>query len=196
MDELFEQTRSAFVADPIESRNFTKRMAFNVIPHIDDFRDDGFTKEEWKLTVETKKMLDPEIEEGETTKIWRNATFLNKAEEDADDEPPGCQTQRDAVKKAKNEVEASSLRDALITCEYQEILKAYKGQSGDDAFTFTRYLRPIRVSEKAIIFYAHTGLTSPRADPEGDPTSTLLLKGLTGVTEQVKERRAGVVDVT
>ena len=61
MDELFEQTRAVFVADPIESSKFTKRIAFNVIPHIDDFMEDGYTKEEWKVLAETKKMLDKNI---------------------------------------------------------------------------------------------------------------------------------------
>ena len=61
MDELFEQTRAVFVADPISTKKFTKRIAFNVIPHIDVFMDDGSTKEEWKMVAETKKMLDPKI---------------------------------------------------------------------------------------------------------------------------------------
>lgn len=61
MDELFSQTRAVFVADPIESKFFTKRIAFNVIPHIDEFMEDGYTKEEWKVLAETKKMLDPKI---------------------------------------------------------------------------------------------------------------------------------------
>lgn len=61
MDELFTQTRAVFVADPVEAKNFTKRIAFNVIPHIDVFMDDGSTKEEWKVVAETKKMLDPKI---------------------------------------------------------------------------------------------------------------------------------------
>lgn len=61
MDELFEQTRAVFVADPIESTKFTKRIAFNVIPHIDAFMEDGYTKEEWKVLAETKKMLDKNI---------------------------------------------------------------------------------------------------------------------------------------
>jgi aspartate-semialdehyde dehydrogenase len=61
MDELFTQTRAVFVADPVESKKFTKRIAFNVIPHIDVFLDDGSTKEEWKMVAETKKMLDPKI---------------------------------------------------------------------------------------------------------------------------------------
>ncbi|MAW88984.1 MAG: aspartate-semialdehyde dehydrogenase [Phyllobacteriaceae bacterium] len=61
MDELFNQTRAVFVSDPVEARKFTKRIAFNVIPHIDLFMEDGYTKEEWKVLAETKKMLDPKI---------------------------------------------------------------------------------------------------------------------------------------
>lgn len=61
MDELFSQTRSVFVSDPLESKKFPKRIAFNLIPQIDVFMEDGFTKEEWKMVVETKKILDPKI---------------------------------------------------------------------------------------------------------------------------------------
>jgi aspartate-semialdehyde dehydrogenase len=61
MDELFNQTKSVFVADPIEAKKFPKRIAFNVIPHIDVFMEDGMTREEWKMMVETKKILDPKI---------------------------------------------------------------------------------------------------------------------------------------
>jgi aspartate-semialdehyde dehydrogenase len=61
MDELFQQTRAVFVADPITAQKFTKRIAFNVIPHIDVFMEDGSTKEEWKMVAETKKILDPKI---------------------------------------------------------------------------------------------------------------------------------------
>ncbi len=62
MDELFSQTRAIFVNDPIQPENFTKQIAFNVIPHIDVFMDDGSTKEEWKMIAETHKMLDPDIQ--------------------------------------------------------------------------------------------------------------------------------------
>jgi aspartate-semialdehyde dehydrogenase len=62
MDELFRQTRAVFVADPVETEKFTKQIAFNVIPHIDVFLDSGFTKEEWKMMVETQKILDPDIQ--------------------------------------------------------------------------------------------------------------------------------------
>ena len=61
MDELFAQTRAVFVSDPVSTGKFPKRIAFNVIPEIDVFMEDGFTKEEWKMVVETKKILDPKI---------------------------------------------------------------------------------------------------------------------------------------
>jgi aspartate-semialdehyde dehydrogenase len=61
MDELFEQTRSVFVGDPKEPRKFPKPIAFNLIPQIDVFMEDGSTKEEWKMVVETAKILDPNI---------------------------------------------------------------------------------------------------------------------------------------
>ena len=62
MDELFNQTKGIFVNDEVRPELFTKQIAFNAIPHIDVFMDDGFTKEEWKMAVETKKILDPEID--------------------------------------------------------------------------------------------------------------------------------------
>ena len=61
MDELFSQTRAVFVSDPVEPKKFPKRIAFNLIPQIDVFMDDGSTKEEWKMVAETKKILDPKI---------------------------------------------------------------------------------------------------------------------------------------
>ncbi len=61
MDELWNQTRQIFVGDEKDVQKFTKQIAFNVIPHIDSFLDDGSTKEEWKMVVETKKILDPKI---------------------------------------------------------------------------------------------------------------------------------------
>ena len=61
MDELFEQSRAIFVGDEVSVSKFTKQIAFNVIPHIDVFLDDGSTKEEWKMVVETKKILDTKI---------------------------------------------------------------------------------------------------------------------------------------
>ncbi len=61
MDELWTQTKGIFVTDPPTPDVFTKQIAFNVIPHIDVFLDDGYTKEEWKMKAELKKILDPKI---------------------------------------------------------------------------------------------------------------------------------------
>jgi aspartate-semialdehyde dehydrogenase len=61
MDELFSQTKSVFSLEEFEATKFPKRIAFNVIPQIDVFMEDGYTKEEWKMVAETKKILDPKI---------------------------------------------------------------------------------------------------------------------------------------
>jgi len=62
MDELYTQTKNIYTLESVEPHKFTKQIAFNVIPHIDVFMEDGSTKEEWKMKVETKKILDPDID--------------------------------------------------------------------------------------------------------------------------------------
>jgi aspartate-semialdehyde dehydrogenase len=78
MDELFNQTRSIYVNDPVKPEIFTKQIAFNCIPHIDVFMDDGYTKEEWKMNVETRKILDPRIKV--TATCVRVPVFIGHAE--------------------------------------------------------------------------------------------------------------------
>ena len=78
MKELEEQTKSVLENKKIKSKNFTKQIAFNVIPHIDTFMDDGSTKEEWKMVVETKKILDPNI--NLTATCVRVPVFVGHAE--------------------------------------------------------------------------------------------------------------------
>ena len=78
MDELFNQTRAIYVNDPIKREQFTKQMAFNVIPHIDDFLGDGSTREEWKMAAETQKILDPSIKVAAT--CVRVPVFIGHAE--------------------------------------------------------------------------------------------------------------------
>src|SRR5882762_7651665 len=78
MDELFSQTRSIYVNDPIKPEQLTKQIAFNVIPHIDQFMDDGSTKEEWKMAVETRKILGPDI--AVTATCVRVPVFIGHAE--------------------------------------------------------------------------------------------------------------------
>ncbi len=78
MDELFNQTRGIYVNEPVRPEQFTKQIAFNVIPHIDVFMDDGSTKEEWKMVAETKKILDPGIKV--TATCVRVPVFIGHAE--------------------------------------------------------------------------------------------------------------------
>ncbi len=78
MDELFNQTRGIYVNEPVQPEIFTKQIAFNVIPHIDVFMDDGSTKEEWKMVAETKKILDPAIKV--TATCVRVPVFVGHAE--------------------------------------------------------------------------------------------------------------------
>ncbi|HYU13018.1 MAG TPA: aspartate-semialdehyde dehydrogenase [Stellaceae bacterium] len=78
MDELFSQTRGIYVHDPVKPEHLTKQIAFNVIPHIDVFMDDGTTKEEWKMAVETRKILDPDI--AVTATCVRVPVFIGHAE--------------------------------------------------------------------------------------------------------------------
>jgi len=62
MDELWQQTKTKYVpGQDVEPAKFPKQIAFNCIPHIDVFMEDGYTKEEWKMVAETKKILDPKI---------------------------------------------------------------------------------------------------------------------------------------
>jgi aspartate-semialdehyde dehydrogenase len=78
MDELFNQTKGIFVNQAAEPENFTRQMAFNVIPHIDIFLEDGYTKEEWKMLAETKKIIDKSIKL--TATCVRVPVFVGHAE--------------------------------------------------------------------------------------------------------------------
>jgi aspartate-semialdehyde dehydrogenase len=78
MDELFTQTKAVFTVGEIETRKFPKRIAFNVIPQIDVFMEDGYTREEWKMMAETKKILDPKIKL--TATCVRVPVFIGHAE--------------------------------------------------------------------------------------------------------------------
>jgi len=100
MDELFAQTRSVYVNDPIKPEVLTKQIAFNVIPHIDVFMADGSTKEEWKMAVETRKILDPDI--AVTATCVRVPVFIGHAEAvNVEFEQPLSEVQaRSALKKA------------------------------------------------------------------------------------------------
>ncbi len=78
MDELFNQTRAIYTNAAINRERFTKQIAFNCIPHIDVFMPDGSTKDEWKMQVETRKILDPDISVSAT--CVRVPVFIGHAE--------------------------------------------------------------------------------------------------------------------
>ncbi len=101
MDELFVQSRAIFVNDELKKEIFTKQIAFNVIPQIDVFMEDGTTKEEWKMVAETKKILDPKIKLSATA--VRVPVFIGHAEAiNVEFEKPITATEARAVlKKAK-----------------------------------------------------------------------------------------------
>jgi aspartate-semialdehyde dehydrogenase len=100
MDELFEQTRGIYVHDPIKKEQFTKQIAFNCIPHIDVFMEDGETKEEWKMAVETRKILDPDI--AVTATCVRVPVFISHGEAVTVEfeRPITAEQARQALKKA------------------------------------------------------------------------------------------------
>ena len=100
MDELFEQTRNIYVNEHKKPEQFTKQIAFNVIPHIDVFMEDGETKEEWKMAVETRKILDPDILV--TATCVRVPTFISHGEavNVEFERPITAEQAREALKKA------------------------------------------------------------------------------------------------
>ena len=100
MDELFTQTRAVFVADPVEAKKFTKRIAFNVIPHIDVFMEDGYTKEEWKMVAETKKILDPKIKLTAPPCACRCSSAIRKRSTSSSRTPITADEARDILREA------------------------------------------------------------------------------------------------
>ncbi|NNE86422.1 MAG: aspartate-semialdehyde dehydrogenase [Alphaproteobacteria bacterium] len=138
MDELFNQTRSVYVNDPIEKKEFTKQIAFNVIPHIDVFMDDGSTKEEWKMVVETKKILDPKIKL--TATCVRVPVFIGHAE---------------AINL--------EFERALSTKEARAVLKDADGVSLIDHRADEGYVTPVEAAGEDLVFVSRV-----REDPTVD----------------------------
>ncbi|MCZ6592451.1 MAG: aspartate-semialdehyde dehydrogenase [Alphaproteobacteria bacterium] len=138
MDELFNQTRSVYVNDPIEKKIFTKQIAFNVIPHIDAFMDDGSTKEEWKMVVETKKILDPKIKL--TATCVRVPVFIGHAE------AINMEFEREVSTKAA-----------------RAVLKAAEGVSLIDHRTDEGYVTPVEAAGEDMVYVSRV-----REDPTID----------------------------
>ncbi len=127
MDELFTQTRAIFVADPVAKSVFPKQIAFNVIPHIDRFLDDGYTNEEWRMNVETKKILDPKIKV--TATCVRVPVFIG------DSEAIHIETEQ-----------------AITAEDATEVLRAAPGVSVLDHRATDGYITPVEVAGENPVF--------------------------------------------
>ncbi len=127
MDELFQQTRAIYMNDPVEKEHFTKQIAFNVIPHIDVFLDDGSTKEEWKMVAETKKILDPAIKVSAT--CVRVPVFIGHAE---------------AINL--------ELEEPLSTEEAREVLRAAPGVAVIDHRADEGYVTPVESAGDDLVY--------------------------------------------
>ena len=130
MDELFNQTRAIFVNDRLDKKEFTKQIAFNVIPQIDVFMEDGSTKEEWKMVVETKKILDENIDV--TATCVRVPVFIGHAESINIDCKKEVTT--DAGRKVLRDAEGVSLIDHRADEGYVTPVEA----AGDDLVFVSR----------------------------------------------------------
>jgi len=128
MDELFNQTRAVFMNQPLKKESFFKQIAFNVIPQIDVFKDDGSTKEEWKMVVETKKIMDADIKVSAT--CVRVPVFLSHAE--------AVNVEFDAP------VSVSEARDALRNFEGILVIDKHDEEEG--------YVTPQEISGEDAVF--------------------------------------------
>ena len=140
MDELMSQTKD-FLEKKIKSKNFTKQIAFNLIPHIDVFVEDGYTKEEWKMENETKKIL--------SEKIKVSATCVRVPVITSHSESVNVEFEKnyniDEVKKLLNETSGCKLVDEHVDGGYITPLEAQ-----DDFKTYISRVRKDRSNEKAI----------------------------------------------
>ncbi len=141
VDELFSQTKDYLDNKKINSKNFTKQMAFNLIPHIDSFVDDGYTKEEWKMENETKKILDD--------KIGLSATCVRVPVKTSHSESINIEFQNDYdledVKKILNKAPGCKVIDEQKDGGYITPVEAE-----GDYLTFISRIRRDRSNDKAI----------------------------------------------
>jgi len=141
MDELMSQTKDFLERKKIKSTNFTKQIAFNLIPHIDVFVEDGYTKEEWKIENETKKIL--------SDKIKVSATCVRVPVITSHSESVNVEFEKnyniDDVKKLLSETSGCKLVDEHVDGGYITPLEAQ-----DDFKTYISRVRKDRSNEKAI----------------------------------------------
>lgn len=144
MDELFSQTRAIFTAGSAETKKFPKRIAFNVIPHIDVFMEDGSTKEEWKMVQETKKILDPKIELFAT--CVRVPVFIGHAEavHVEFDKPLSVDEAREVLRQAPGVLVVDKREDGGYTTPFEAV--------GEDA-TYVSRIRADKTVPNGLAFW-------------------------------------------
>ncbi|MYZ49013.1 aspartate-semialdehyde dehydrogenase [Propylenella binzhouense] len=172
MDELFNQTRAVFVADPIEAKKFTKRIAFNVIPHIDVFMEDGTTKEEWKMVAETKKILDPKIRL--TATCVRVPVFIGHSEavNIEFEDPISAEEARDILREAPGCLVVDKHEDGGYVTPYE--------CAGEDATYISRIREDITVENGLSMWVVADNLRKGAALNAVQIAELLLNRGLVG----------------
>jgi aspartate-semialdehyde dehydrogenase len=144
MDELFAQTKAVYTTGDIEAKKFPRRIAFNLIPHIDVFMEDGYTKEEWKMMMETKKILDPAIRL--TATCVRVPVFIGHSEavniEFAD--PISADEARDILRRAPGCIVIDKREDGGYATPYEA--------AGEDA-TYISRIREDATVENGLVLW-------------------------------------------
>src|SRR5947199_8025251 len=144
MDELDRQTKAIYSLQDIEAKKFPKRIAFNLIPHIDVFMEDGYTKEEWKMVAETKKILDPKIKL--TATCVRVPVFVGHSEavNVEFEQPIAADEARDILRKAPGCVVIDKLADGGYVTPYEA--------AGEDA-TYISRIREDATVENGLVLW-------------------------------------------
>lgn len=172
IDELWTQTKGLFVNDRADAHKFPKQIAFNVIPHIDVFMEDGYTKEEWKILAETKKMLDPKIRV--TATAVRVPVFVGHSE---------------AVNlEFENEISADEARDILREAPGVQVIDKREDGGyitpvecqGDDATFVSRIREDATVENGLALWVVSDNLRKGAALNTIQIAETLIERGLVG----------------
>jgi aspartate-semialdehyde dehydrogenase len=144
MDELDRQTKAIYSLQDLETKKFTKRITFNVIPHLDVFMDDGYTKEEWKMVVETKKILDPKIKV--TATCVRVPVFVGHSEavNIEFENPISADEAREALRKAPGCIVIDKREDGGYVTPYEAV--------GEDA-TYISRIREDATVENGLVMW-------------------------------------------
>ncbi|WP_417579258.1 aspartate-semialdehyde dehydrogenase [Pelagibacterium sp.] len=174
MDELWNQTKGIFVNDAPTPKKFTKQIAFNVIPHIDVFMEDGYTKEEWKVLAETKKMLDPKIKV--TCTAVRVPVFVGHSEavNMEFENPISPDEARDALREAPGVVVLDKREDG----GYMTPVEA----KGDDATFVSRIREDVTVENGLVMWVVSDNLRKGAALNTIQIAEALVARGHMGKT--------------